>query len=474
MKKIVTLFLASFSMFSAFASIDISLTDVTVKKSSVINRVIPFSITVENIGTETVSMLEVQWNLPSLNTSIIRDLNILPGETFTINNLGEFTLKEARKYEFTVSVISVNGKTDALLSNNVFTQNVHGTSREAVKKAVAEEATGTWCGFCPRGAVYMDLAKEEFGDQFIGIAVHNSDPMENNVYDAAIGSYPGFSGYPSAILDRKLLIDPSALLTQIPNRLDNDPIAEINVYGEYDAVNRLLHVTAVATFLSDEDELEYRFNVVLTEDGVTGTTSGYNQTNYYSGGGYGPLYGWEDLPYTVPAADMVYEFVAREIVDGWDGSEESVPAVVTAGQVVSYEYHEIEIDEDWDENNINVIVLLTDFDDPKNEIINANSAKLTTLIEYVGIQDVSSVNDVDIFPNPADEQTFIRVDLNETTEVIMQITDMNGKVVLNNNYGILSGDNAINVNTTTLSTGIYIVNIQAGNQMKTEKLHVTH
>jgi hypothetical protein len=320
----------------------------------------------------------------------------------------------------------------------------------------------------------MDLSSEEFGDSFIGIAVHNSDPMENNTYDAAVGSYPGFSGYPSVILDRKLLIDPSALLIQIPNRLDNDPEAEINVYGDYDATTRILHVVAAATFLTANDELNYRFNVVLTEDSVTGTTSGYNQTNYYSGGGYGPLYGWEDLPYTVPAADMVYDFVAREIVDGWDGSEGSVPTSVVEGQLVTYEYFDIEIDDDWDESKINVIVLLTDFDDPKNEIINANTAKLTSLTEFVGVEEADHVNEINIFPNPSDEKTFIRVDMNQTAEVSIQISDMSGKIILTNNFGLMSGTNTLQVNTAILQAGIYIATIYAGDQMKTEKIQVIH
>ena len=56
------------------------------------------------------------------------------------------------------------------------------------------------------------------------------------------------------------------------------------------------HLTAsvlevTAEFVTQLSGINYRLNLVLTEDNVTGTGSGYAQTNYYAGGGYGL---WED------------------------------------------------------------------------------------------------------------------------------------------------------------------------------------
>jgi len=473
MKKISTLLLFTCYICAAFATVDVSITYVDVKRSTVINKAVSFSLTLENTGTETVTSVDIHWNLSSANSALLSGFSLMPGESRTFSNVGTLTLTETKKHTFSVTVDQVNGKADAISTNNSFSQSIHGTTREAIKKAVAEEATGSWCGFCPRGIVYMDLAKEEFGDQFIGIAVHNSDPMEDNTYDAAIADYPGFSGYPSVILDRKLLIDPSALLIQVPNRLDEDPIAEISIFGNYDEASEELHVTLKVEFLSADDGLDYRLNVVLTEDSVTGTTAGYNQTNYYSGGSYGPLYGWEDLPYTVPAEDMVYQFVAREIVDGWDGTEGSVPTAVTAGQVITYDY-EIDIDDDWDIEKINVIGLLTDYDDPKNEILNANSARMTSLSEYVGIQEQIVTNAVTVYPNPAADIAYIRVDLFESAEISIRVSDLNGKTVQSAEYGIMTGNNVMPINTNMLPAGIYVIDILAGAQLVTEKLYVTH
>lgn len=46
------------------------------------------------------------------------------------------------------------------------------------KKVWVEEATGTWCGWCPRGEVYMNYLYAKYPEHFVGIAVHQKDPME--------------------------------------------------------------------------------------------------------------------------------------------------------------------------------------------------------------------------------------------------------------------------------------------------------
>ena len=57
--------------------------------------------------------------------------------------------------------------------------------------------------------------------------------------------------------------------------------------------------------------------VVIVEDSVRGTASGYAQANYYSGGGNGPMGGYENLPSTIPASQMTYNHVARVLAGGF-------------------------------------------------------------------------------------------------------------------------------------------------------------
>lgn len=46
------------------------------------------------------------------------------------------------------------------------------------RRMVMEEATATWCGWCPQGIVAIDGLKRDFPDNFLAIAIHgNGDKM---------------------------------------------------------------------------------------------------------------------------------------------------------------------------------------------------------------------------------------------------------------------------------------------------------
>lgn len=40
------------------------------------------------------------------------------------------------------------------------------------RRMVMEEATATWCGWCPQGIVAIDGLKRDFPDNFLAIAIH--------------------------------------------------------------------------------------------------------------------------------------------------------------------------------------------------------------------------------------------------------------------------------------------------------------
>ena len=76
--------------------------------------------------------------------------------------------------------------------------------------------------------------------------------------------------------------------------------------------------------------------MILTEDGVTGTSSDYAQANAYANNANGPMGGYENLPNPVPASQMVYDHVGRAIPTGYDGVAGSIPANVVSNEVNVY------------------------------------------------------------------------------------------------------------------------------------------
>ena len=147
---------------------------------------------------------------------------------------------------------------------------------DIVRNVVMEETSGTWCGWCVRGFVAMKQAREEFGDRFIGISVHAGDVMSlDRYYDLGIDSYP------SCCIDRDDgIYDPSYLYV-VRNRMNVVPTVGVSVKGEWNADKTMVTATSETQFLADGDG--YSVAYVLVADGLTGTSSRWNQNNAYSG-----------------------------------------------------------------------------------------------------------------------------------------------------------------------------------------------
>ena len=92
------------------------------------------------------------------------------------------------------------------------------------------------------------------------------------------------------------------------------------------------------------------------------------------------------------------------------------------------------------------------------------------VVRNVGVLEPASVeNDVAIYPNPANETLYIAplgIDLSS-----VRITDMQGREVFTT--GASAADQTIKVNTTSFAPGMYLVQLQAGNDVATKKIVIT-
>ena len=168
--------------------------------------------------------------------------------------------------------------------------------QSAEKRVVEEEFTGTWCGWCPRGMVGLELAEKEFGDKFIGIAVHYGDIMDmssSSGYNAVLSNNE--RGYPSCILDRNYgySCDPYTgssgsafgIKSDINSFLKNITEAEIYVHPTWTTDSKTaIEISSYVYFKMDSyDSAPYAIGYVLTSDSLTGKTSQWAQKNNYAG-----------------------------------------------------------------------------------------------------------------------------------------------------------------------------------------------
>ena len=253
-----------------------------------------------------------------------------------------------------------------------------------VHRAVLEEYTGTWCGYCPRGFVGLEEMNRLHPDDFIGISYHNRDPMEV----MSTGQFPSnVPGFPAAFIDRHSSTD--AFCGALGGKLFGiEDIwlracsvlapAEVDVESAW-TEDSVLTATAHVTFPLERDDCPYEVGFILLSDGLTGTGSSWAQANYYAGES-----GWPSSmdAFTkggsyVNGLTFNFVIVARS---GMAGIENSLQAPIEADVTQSYDYafdiREVKNTSGnpvvQDKNNLRVVALL--FDKETGVILNANKA----------------------------------------------------------------------------------------------------
>lgn len=180
----------------------------------------------------------------------------------------------------TLTITKVNGEENACVKNSA-TGTLYTVEREFVKRSVAEQYTGTGCGNCPSGHVAMHNMHNLYGDQFIGIALHQfnaSDPMYNASYDL------GFTGAPQCMVNRSsgILAPYEQMPEVLKASLDEIALTDVTVTGTFAEEDTKVNATASVESLVAGD---YNIAFMLTADGLTGTTNLWKQSNYFCKGG---------------------------------------------------------------------------------------------------------------------------------------------------------------------------------------------
>jgi hypothetical protein len=427
---------------------------------NIAGQVLAPKASVTNGGTSAITSFTATLNYNGMDyVQNIIGVNIASLAHYTVN-FSNVSLV-AGNNTATLTISNVNGGADDVSTDNTIAIQVNPIVPATGKMVVGEEGTGTWCQWCPRGAVFMDRFEEDFDGFWIGIAVHNADPMTVATYDAGIGAM--VSGYPSAVVDRGTSVDPSNMYNQFYARLQTAPTAFISTTQTYNAATRELTVTVTANFQANASNA-YKLACVLTEDGVTGSGSGWSQSNAFANGNNGVMGGYELLPNPVPASMMVYDHVARAIEPSFAGDANSFPATVNAGETHSRTYT-FTLPATWDDTKINIIGMMMD---PTGRIDNASKFKLADL---VGIDDhAMSANSVSLFPNPAGMSTTLVLNLENPTSVEVAVLDINGKTISTRVYDVLSDNQLIEMNTALLQAGVYFVQVSIDGMLITQKL----
>lgn len=333
-------------------------------------------------------------------------------------------------------------------------------AQSIVKRIVTEEFTGSWCGACPIGSIALCKMEKKYPEKFIGIAIHIQDPMESGDFKSGLNFYSGLNGYPTAFMSRKNVNKNNGIYPDFPSieaeykkelALAAPVAVKLNI--QYDKTTRKATIKVTGDFVKKLTG-DYRFNVVLTEDNVKGTGSGYDQSNYYTGTNNsnvtacGDLPDFNTAPKTVPAADMNYDHVARAILGGYQGKANSLPASIASGSSHSATFT-YTLPANFKVENMHVIGWVNK---NKGEILNAAIGKFKT---SSSVFETNNLNRLNVYPVPA------RDILNIQSPVVLKnhevrVVDLSGRLV---KTVLLNETSEIKLDISDLSKGIYILEL---------------
>ena len=220
-----------------------------------------------------------------------------------------------------LNISKVNGNTNINKQSSA-AYSIIALEKSADRVSVVEEQTGTWCGWCPRGHVALDLLNKQLGDKVVTLAGHFTngesqvDPMniyqldKNSTQAEALADYGfvamqlslmlGGGGLPGAMFDRVVAADPYVGAnttkgkngtyeygaTDLVNLLKegNPSEADFSMTASWaDDKNTDIKVDLTTTFNYNRfGSFPYGVAFVLSENGMTGKGATWKQLNYYS------------------------------------------------------------------------------------------------------------------------------------------------------------------------------------------------
>ncbi|MBT8189246.1 MAG: Omp28-related outer membrane protein [Saprospiraceae bacterium] len=417
-----------------------------------------------NVGGQNLTQFDVVINDGSNTiTETVTGVDVGPLEStdFSI----PVTLAEPTNFDVTIDIQMPNGVADEDASNNGARAELTGVLDPPGKQVFVEESTGTWCPWCPRGAVFMDLMEENFAETFAGAAIHVGqstwpDPMEVSSYAQ---EYVGLvSGFPTLVVDRSanpgipgiddMITFGEDLRTFTRNR--PSPIG-LSLDAQINMDTREMVLDLAITAHSNIDA-NYSVAVLITEDHVVGDSFDYRQANNYAGGGQGPMGGWENLANPASGGDIEYNHTLRGSVGGFYGDATLVPATITAGETYTHTLSYM-IPADHDMTKLNAIAVVLDND---NESA-AYNAYIEREIPFMtsSVEEIDELAAFEVYPNPTESIINLELGFTENVNYNVSITDVLGNKVKDlGSYSLRTLNE--NYNVSDLASGMYFITIQ--------------
>jgi hypothetical protein len=328
---------------------------------------------------------------------------------------------------------------------------------------VLEEATGTWCGWCPCAHEYLTTIKS-MRPQTVIILYHgptgSADPW--NATGGPVISFLGMSSYPTAVLGRVTgPIGRTSWVGQVSYQSTLAPPMKLTVTNQtLNLATRTISANIDAKALQNYTDTTVSYNIfyIITENNLV-----YPQ-NFYSGCGTAGYHN-----------DYVHYHVSRAIVNGTSGELLKSGAWLQDSVVTKQLSYVIPAGIDLANIDLNIIVY------KNTPPISTNGAVQSAMFIKRSQMVLTGVSNTEIvpnkysleqnYPNPFNPTTNIRFTVPKNGFASLKIYDMSGKEVSTYLDGyITAGSYTAPFDGSQLSSGVYFYRLTAGDFVETKKM----
>ncbi|HLP50732.1 MAG TPA: Omp28-related outer membrane protein [Chitinophagales bacterium] len=471
--------------------------DVAIKSLNVEEYVAPSNQTIsgvlENLGSDPISQVTLSYTINggAPVTQNLSNLAIQPFDTYNFSFNTPANLSAVQSYTIVANATSPNGGTDLNPSNNAKSAMAYVLSQFPKRNVLLEEFTTAPCQYCPDAATRMNaiLARNQ---NLIGVAIHSgfgSDAMTIDEHDTLANEYT--DGAPAIMIDRVYQADDKSVAIgyyndpydkwepySIERKAEITPVS-IAANNTYDGGTRQLTVNVSATFYSAISD-DFRVNCYIVEDSVSGTGSGYNQSNASNNDNTSEWYQKGN-----PIVGYQHRHVVRHMFGATWGSTGVVPATTADGVAYNKQYT-YTLPNGWDESQVEVVAIVQRYDANNKynrQILNALELKLNTADSTglnanpnTAIENTNSaaLATASVYPNPATDVIHVAYALNSNASFSMEVNNMIGQTMVS--YPVVNlqeGNYNTAINTASYANGFYFVQLKEnGKTVKTMKFVV--
>ena len=157
-------------------------------------------------------------------------------------------------------------------------------------------------------------------------------------------------------------------------------------------------------------------------------------------------------PTTLTAANNTYFAVAA--TDGDGGTTDDVQIATSGTSPAGFSYFYAADDDAW-------------YLQPATPIVRLNFDGSTW-----GLNEATNVSALNIFPNPANDEVNVSFNINDASDVKVEVLDMTGKVVSEKAYGMTAPGTKLPIVTSLMDSGVYIGELNSDGNLMTKQLSV--